>query len=67
MEARDKYQEEKKGLLVELDPEIARIIRRSGHVSTGKGRSAELLKIGVKRRRTKGELEAAKLEQETRE
>ena len=67
MEQRDEEMKEKRGLLIELEPAIARIIQSSGHVSTEKGRSAEMLKIGVKRKRTKAEMDAAKLEQETRE
>jgi len=67
MDERDQYHKEKLGLEVELEPEIARLIRNSGHVSTMKGRSAEMLKVGVKRKRTKAEMDAAKLEQETRE
>ena len=62
MEERDQYHREKLGLEVELEPEIARVIRSSGHVTTMKGNSANMLKIGVKRKRTKAEMDAAKLE-----
>ena len=46
---------------VEIDPEIMNIIQNSTAVSTQKGSSAHLLKVGSKRRRTRAEIEEIKL------
>ena len=43
-------------MAVEVDPEILAVIQASTHVSTMKGNSAHLLKIGTKRRRSKAEM-----------
>ena len=67
MKERDEEMRDKRGMDVQMDSEVAEIIRNSTHASTSKGNAASLLKIGVKRRRTKAEMDAAKLEQETRE
>lgn len=40
-----------------VDPEILEIIKSSTAVATQKGSSANLLKIGSKRRRTRAELD----------
>ena len=48
---------------IAIDPEIMQIIQNSTAVSTQKGNSAHLLKIGSKRRRTRAELEELKLEE----
>ena len=48
---------------VMIDPEIMDIIRNSTAVSTQKGNSAHLLKVGSKRRRTRAELEEIKLQE----
>ena len=47
-------------MAVEVDPEILAVIQASSHVSTTKGNSAHLLKIGTKRRRTRAEMEEFK-------
>ena len=54
---------EKEDRNIEIDPMIMDIITNSTAVSTMKGRSTGLLKIGVKRRRTRAELEELKLEE----
>ena len=46
---------------VEIDPEIMDIIMGSTAMSTQKGSSAHLLKVGSKRRRTRAEIEEIKL------
>ena len=43
-------------MAVKVDPEILAVIQASTHVSTTKGNSAHLLKIGTKRRRSKAEM-----------
>ena len=48
---------------VMIDPEIMDIIQKSTAVSTQKGNSAHLLKVGSKRRRTRAELEEIKLQE----
>ena len=48
---------------VQIDPEIMDIIQNSTAVSTQKGNSAHLLKVGSKRRRTRAELEEIKLQE----
>jgi len=55
---------EKQDLNVEIDPDIMAVIQGSTAVSTQKGNSAYLLKIGSKRRRTRVELEELKKEEE---
>ena len=54
---------EKHDMNVEVDPEIMAIIQNSSAVSTQKGSSAHLLKIGSKRRRTRAEIEELKMEE----
>ena len=48
---------------IEVDPEILKVIKNSSAISTQKGNSAGLLKIGTKRRRTRAELEELKMEE----
>ena len=48
---------------VEIDETIMAVIMNSTAVSTQKGSSAHLLKIGSKRRRTRAELEELKLQE----
>ena len=48
---------------IEVDPEILEVIKNSSAISTQKGNSAGLLKIGTKRRRTRAELEELKMEE----
>ena len=43
-------------MLIELDPEVAKIFHQSQSVSVSKGNSAHLMKISAKRRRTKQEI-----------
>ena len=50
----------KKNLGIQLDPAIAQAFASSSAVSTSKGVSADMLKIGSKRRRTKEEVLADK-------
>ena len=54
-------------LNVEVDPEIMQVILNSTAVSTQKGNSAALLKVGSKRRRTRAELEELKEEEVNRQ
>lgn len=48
---------DRKDLNIEIDPDILEVIKNSTAVSTQKGNSAHLLKIGSKRRRTRAEME----------
>ena len=48
---------EKRDMNVAIDPEILAVIQASNAVSTQKGSSAALLKIGAKRRRTRAEID----------
>ena len=48
---------ERQDMNVEVDPAILAVIRTSSAVSTTKGNSAHLLKVGSKRRRTRAEIE----------
>ena len=48
---------EKGNMNISMDPEIARLFLASTAVSTVKGNSNNLMKIGSKRRRTKVEIE----------
>ena len=52
MDARNEKIIDKKNLGIELDPEIMKAFQNSTHVSTQKGSSASMIKIGSKRRRT---------------
>ena len=45
---------------ISIDPEILEIVRSSAAVSTQKGNSVHLLKIGAKRRRTRAEIDEYK-------
>jgi len=47
---------ERQDLNVAVDPEFLEVIRQSTAISTQKGNSAHLLKIGSKRRRTRAEI-----------
>ena len=51
-------------LNVEVDPEFLEVIRNSTAISTQKGNSAMLCKVGSKRRRTKAEIDEFKSLQE---
>ena len=53
-------------LNIEIDPEILRVIHASTAISTHKGSSVGLLKIGSKRRRTRAELDELAEEEERR-
>ena len=55
--ARNDSMAEKRDMNVAIDPEILAVIRASNAVSTQKGSSAALLKIGAKRRRTRAEID----------
>ena len=67
IEERNHKLAEKQDLNVEIDPDIMAVIQASTAVSTQKGNSAYLLKIGSKRRRTRVELEELKKEEEDRD
>ena len=51
-------------LNIAIAPEIMSVIKQSTAVSTTPGRSAHLLKVGSKRRRTRAEIEEHMEEQE---
>ena len=55
---------ERRDLNVEIDAEFLDVIRASSAVSTTKGNSAMLCKVGSKRRRTKAEMDEFKSLQE---
>ena len=57
---------QKRDLNIEIDEEILDILMASNAISTHKGSSAGLLKIGSKRRRTKAEIEGLKEEEALR-
>ena len=63
IENRNESLAERQDMNIAVDPEIMQIIQNSTAVSTQKGNSAHLLKIGSKRRRTRAELEELKLEE----
>jgi hypothetical protein len=44
-------------MMINMDPEIAKIFTQSTSVSLQKGVSSNLMKVGSKRRRTKLEIE----------
>ena len=67
MQERDDELRDRRNMDIEMDPEIAEILKQSSHVSTVKGNAVDLLRVGIKRRRTKAEIDASKLEQELRE
>ena len=48
---------ERRDLNVAVDPEMLAVIQASSAVSTTKGSSSHLLKVGSKRRRTRAEME----------
>ena len=48
---------ERRDLNIAIDPEMLAVIQASSAVSTTKGNSAHLLKVGSKRRRTRAEME----------
>ena len=51
---------EKQKMFIELDPEVANILKQSNAVSTTNGTSYQLFKASAKRRRTKQEIEEQK-------
>jgi len=51
---------EKHDMNIQIDPAILEVIKNSTAISTQKGSSVGLLKIGSKRRRTRAELEELK-------
>ena len=53
-------------MYVELDPEIAKVFQQSKAVSTNNGRSYHMMKSSAKPRRTKQEIEEAKLLEEAK-
>ena len=57
MSARNDSMAEKRDMNVQIDPAILAVIQASNAVSTQKGSSAALLKIGSKRRRTRVEID----------
>ena len=67
IEERNRKLAEKQDLNIEIDPDIMAVIQASTAVSTQKGNSAYLLKIGSKRRRTRVELEELKKEEVDRD
>ena len=48
---------ERRDLNIAIDPEMLAVIQASTAISTTKGSSAHLLKVGSKRRRTRAEME----------
>ena len=48
---------EKQQMFIEVDPEIAQILKQSNAVSTTNGTAYQLFKASAKRRRTKQEIE----------
>lgn len=56
-----------KQLNIELDPELAAAFNASTAISTQKGIGANLLKIGMKRRRTKAQVDEDREEAELKE
>ena len=48
-------------MMINMDPAVAEIFSQSTSVSTHKGVSSHLMKVGSKRRRTKFEIEEEKL------
>ena len=57
----------KRDMFANLDPTIAAKLQESNHVSTSKGKSVHLLKVGSKRRRGKEEIREAKLAEANRD
>ena len=55
---------ERQDFNVAIDPEILDVIQNSTAVSTQKGNSAMLLKVGSKRRRTRAEMDEYRAQQE---
>ena len=55
---------ERQDFNVAIDPEILSVIKASTAISTQKGNSAMLLKVGSKRRRTKAEMDEFRAQQE---
>jgi hypothetical protein len=51
---------------IELDPEIAELFRASKSVSTSNGKAFHLFKANASRRRSKKEIEEAKLQEATK-
>ena len=54
---------ERRDLNIDIDPDLLAVFRASNAISTQKGSSAGLLKVGSKRRRTKAEMEELKEEE----
>ena len=50
-------------MYIELDPEIAEIYKNCRAVSTTNGKSYQMMKAGSKPRRTKAEIQDAKLKE----
>ena len=67
IETRNEKVAVKRDLFIHLDPEVAKAFDDSTAVSTLKGTSANMCKLGQKRRRTHAEVEQQKLEEELRE
>ena len=64
VDARNNELTERNDFNIAVDPEILEVIKTSTAVSTSKGNSAMLLKIGTKRRRTRAEIEEFRSMQE---
>ena len=60
-EQRNVKMAEKRDLNIDIDPDLLAVFNASTAISTQKGSSAGLLKVGSKRRRTKAELEELKV------
>ena len=58
---------EKKEMMIDMDPEIAKIFQESTAVSTSKGNSSFLMKASSKRRRTKQEIDEDKAREKLKE
>ena len=65
MSVRNEKLAQDQDLNIAIDPDILAVIRSSTAVSTQKGNSAALLKVGSKRRRTKVEMEEFRHMEET--
>ena len=63
MDERNAELAERQDFNVAIDPEILDVIQSSTAISTQKGNSAMLLKIGSKRRRTKAEMDEFRAQQ----
>ena len=61
VEERNNKLAQERDLLIDMDPEVARIFSQSTSISTSKGISSHLLKPSAKRRRTKKQVQEDKL------